>query len=65
MICYCCCPFWEIACFHVRSTYAAFQVSIMLDMSVFTSVVVFFCLGISLKGKKNHYLLGFEALLGR
>lgn len=37
----------------------------MLDMSVFTNVMVFFCPGIPLKGKKNRYLVGFEALLGR
>ena len=41
-----------MARFHVRSTYATSQVSIVLDISIFTGVMVFFCLGITLKEKK-------------
>jgi len=45
-----------MACFLVSSTYATSQVSVVLDICVFTAVMVLFCLGITLKEKKS--LLG-------
>lgn len=39
-------------CFHVRSTYSTSEVSIVLDTSIFTSAMVFFCLGMNVKEKK-------------
>lgn len=56
---------WEMMCFHVRSTYSTSEVSIVLDTSIFTSVMVFFLSWHECKGKENDYLEWFEALLGR
>lgn len=57
----------KMACFHIRNTYATSQVSIVLDMYIYWWDGIFLSWHHSKgkKKKKNHYLEGFEALLGR